>query len=122
MPAQLVDVGQHLGHRGVENFRDFVADPLSSIRRIYDHFGFTLSAEGERRMRGWIAANPQFNRRVRVVLGPAVLNIERSGCARGAQEAARPKVRGTRWASWLARFSRPAKSEACKSTVMNVNW
>ncbi len=48
-PAQFYDL----------HFRDFVADPLSSIRRIYDHFGFTLSAEGERRMRGWIAANPQ---------------------------------------------------------------
>lgn len=40
-------------------FHDFVADPLGSIRRIYEHFGLALSADGERRLRGWIERNPQ---------------------------------------------------------------
>ena len=28
------------------------------VRRIYDHFGFVLSAEAESRMRRFLAANP----------------------------------------------------------------
>jgi hypothetical protein len=41
------------------HFRDVVSDPVGAVKRIYDHFGFTLSAEGESRMRAWQAENPQ---------------------------------------------------------------
>jgi hypothetical protein len=40
-------------------FEDFVADPVGSVRRIYDHFGQLLSEEGERRLRAYVAENPQ---------------------------------------------------------------
>jgi hypothetical protein len=40
-------------------FRELVADPVDAIARLYDHFGFELSAEAERRMRAWQADNPQ---------------------------------------------------------------
>jgi len=41
------------------HFGDLVADPVGAVGRIYDHFGFSLSAEGEQRMRRWHADNPQ---------------------------------------------------------------
>jgi hypothetical protein len=40
-------------------FRDMITDPVAAIARAYDHFGFALSAEGERRMRDWHRTNPQ---------------------------------------------------------------
>lgn len=40
-------------------FRELVADPVGQVARLYDHFGFELSAEAERRMRHWHATNPQ---------------------------------------------------------------
>ena len=40
-------------------FRELVADPVGAIARLYDHFGFELSADAERRMRAWQADNPQ---------------------------------------------------------------
>jgi len=36
-----------------------MADPIGSVRRIYDHFGQELSAEGEKRLQEWQAAHPQ---------------------------------------------------------------
>jgi hypothetical protein len=41
------------------DFRALVADPVAAVARLYDHFGFALSAEAERRMRAWHATNPQ---------------------------------------------------------------
>lgn len=41
------------------HFRDVVGDPVAAVKRIYDHFGFALSPEGERAMRAWHADNPQ---------------------------------------------------------------
>jgi len=48
-PAQFVDL----------HFREFVADPIASVRRIYDRFGLTLTPEAEKRMRAWQASNPE---------------------------------------------------------------
>ena len=36
---------------------DIRDDPLGVVARIYDHFGLTLSAEAEQRMRAWAAHN-----------------------------------------------------------------
>jgi hypothetical protein len=41
------------------SFHELVADPVGAIARMYDHFGFTWTAEGERRMRAWHEGNPQ---------------------------------------------------------------
>lgn len=46
-PMQFLDI----------DHRCFVADPLSTIRSIYEYFGFTLSPDAEQQMRAWIAAN-----------------------------------------------------------------
>jgi len=40
-------------------FRDFMADPLGSVRRIYARFDQPLSAEGEQKLREWQRAHPQ---------------------------------------------------------------
>ncbi|MFN8544119.1 MAG: sulfotransferase [Candidatus Binatia bacterium] len=48
-PAQFFDL----------HFHDFVGDPIGSVRRIYDRFDLTLSAEGERRLRAWQQAHPE---------------------------------------------------------------
>jgi len=40
-------------------FRDFVGREVETIRRLYAHFGLTLSAEAETRMRRFLAANPK---------------------------------------------------------------
>ena len=34
-------------------------DPVGGVKRMYQHFGLELSAEAERRMRGWHANHPQ---------------------------------------------------------------
>ena len=39
-------------------FREFMADPLATIRKIYERFGLDLSAEAEKCMRDFLAANP----------------------------------------------------------------
>jgi len=38
---------------------DLVARPIETVARIYDRFGLVLDAATERRMRAWLAANPQ---------------------------------------------------------------
>lgn len=38
--------------------RCFVADPLGTVRSIYEYFGYTLSAHAEQQMRAWVAASP----------------------------------------------------------------
>ncbi len=47
-PAQLHDVF----------FRDFVADPIGSVRTIYERFGLVLTEEAEQRMRTWQSGDP----------------------------------------------------------------
>ena len=39
-------------------FRDFIADPIASVRAIYARFGLELSADAERRMRAWQGGDP----------------------------------------------------------------
>jgi len=41
------------------HFREFLADPLETVRRIYSNFGIQLGAEAERRMRRFLATHPQ---------------------------------------------------------------
>jgi hypothetical protein len=41
---------------------DYVAlrrDPIAAVRRIYDHFGWSLSQEAERRMRAVLTSQPR---------------------------------------------------------------
>jgi hypothetical protein len=40
------------------DYRDLHADPLGTVRHIYDHFGIVLSQEVEARMKSWIADSP----------------------------------------------------------------
>lgn len=48
-PAQFYDL----------HFKDFVEDPIGSVKRIYAHFGQELSPEGEQRLAAWQRDNPQ---------------------------------------------------------------
>ncbi|MBY0279209.1 sulfotransferase [Candidatus Binatia bacterium] len=41
------------------HFRDFLADPLRTVRGIYERLGLELSADAEARMRAFVTANPQ---------------------------------------------------------------
>lgn len=41
------------------DFREFLRDEIAMVRRIYEHFGMTLSAAAEERMRRFLAANPR---------------------------------------------------------------
>jgi hypothetical protein len=40
-------------------FREFMADPIATIRRIYERLGLELEPEAEKRMRAFLADNPQ---------------------------------------------------------------
>jgi hypothetical protein len=40
------------------HFTEFVADPLATVRTIYQHVGMKLTAETETRMREFLASNP----------------------------------------------------------------
>jgi hypothetical protein len=40
-------------------YADLVADPVSAVRRIYEHFGETVSSLHERRMHAWMRERPQ---------------------------------------------------------------
>ncbi len=40
-------------------FEDIVSDPAGALKRMYDHFGFDWSSEGEAAIRGWHGRNPQ---------------------------------------------------------------
>lgn len=48
-PSRFVDV----------DYRQFVADPMASVRRIYQAFDLKLSPDTERTMHEYVAANPQ---------------------------------------------------------------
>lgn len=48
-PQQVFDV----------RFEELVADPLGTVRRIYDRFGFSFDPRMEAGMQQWLAANPQ---------------------------------------------------------------
>jgi hypothetical protein len=41
------------------HFSEVRKDPMDAVRRLYDHFGFSLGDEAERRMRAHLAANPR---------------------------------------------------------------
>lgn len=41
------------------HFDDFMADPIASVKRIYDRFDQELSPEGERLLRAWQADHPR---------------------------------------------------------------
>lgn len=38
-------------------FHELRADPIAAVHRLYEHFGFGLSDEAERRMRAWVVHN-----------------------------------------------------------------
>jgi hypothetical protein len=40
-------------------FRDFMADPIGSVKHIYAHFDQTLSPEGEKQLQAWQDEHPQ---------------------------------------------------------------
>jgi len=40
-------------------FKDLVSDPIDTVGRIYDHFGYTRSTEMDTRMAAWMSANPR---------------------------------------------------------------
>lgn len=40
-------------------FAEIVADPVAAVKRMYDHFGFVLSSQAEKRMRDWYGSHPQ---------------------------------------------------------------
>jgi hypothetical protein len=48
-PSQVLDV----------QFHDLMRDEIATVRRIYSHFGLTLSPDAEARMRAFLAANPR---------------------------------------------------------------
>jgi len=48
-PSQVLDV----------QFHDLMRDEIATVRQIYSHFGLTLSASAEERMRAFLAANPR---------------------------------------------------------------
>lgn len=51
---------QHPGAAVLDvHYRDLIADKLGTVRRIYRHFGLTLSAEAEAAMQAFIGDNPQ---------------------------------------------------------------
>jgi Sulfotransferase family len=41
------------------DYRDLTADPMRTVRQIYEFFAMTLSADAEARMRRFLAENPQ---------------------------------------------------------------
>jgi hypothetical protein len=48
-PARFCDV----------RYADLMRDPFATLSRVYDHFGLSLGAEAERRMRDYLAAKPR---------------------------------------------------------------
>lgn len=40
-------------------FRDFVSDPIASVRRIYEYFGLPFTEKSEHSLRQWHDANPK---------------------------------------------------------------
>lgn len=40
-------------------YLDLVRDPLATVRRIYDHYGLSMTDETARSMKDWLASNPQ---------------------------------------------------------------
>jgi hypothetical protein len=40
-------------------FNDFLSDPMAVVRTVYDRLGIELTAEAEKAMRSFLAANPQ---------------------------------------------------------------
>jgi hypothetical protein len=48
-PSQVIDV----------QFHELVRDEIATVRRIYEHFGMTLTPDAEARMRAFLAANPR---------------------------------------------------------------
>ena len=40
-------------------YHELLGDPIGTVRQIYGHFGLTLTAEAERRMRSHLAGHPQ---------------------------------------------------------------
>jgi hypothetical protein len=40
-------------------YPDLMEDPIEAVRRIYEHFGYEMSAEFQRRMEAWIEGNPK---------------------------------------------------------------
>jgi len=41
------------------HYDELTKDPIAAVRRIYDHFGYTMTDEAERRMRKFLVENPK---------------------------------------------------------------
>lgn len=41
------------------HFRDFLADPIATVRAIYERLGLELTPVAEQKMRAFLQANPQ---------------------------------------------------------------
>ena len=58
------------------HFGELMADQIGMVRRIYTHFGMTLSADAEARMRRFLAENPSDKHgRHAYTLGAAGLDV-----------------------------------------------
>jgi hypothetical protein len=76
-------------------FAEFMRDEIGMVRRIYEHFGLTLGAEAEARMRRFLAANPRDKHGAhRYTLGEAALD---------------PAVERRRYAAYQERFAVPSE-------------
>src|SRR5262249_483751 len=91
-PSQVLDV----------QFHDLMRDEIATVRQIYSHFGLTLSASAEERMRAFLAANPR----------------EKHGAHRYALSAAGldEATERRRYAAYEARFAIPPEPADCIPT------
>lgn len=51
--------GKHKAQIFDSQYVDYMRDPMGAVAAIYDHFGMTLTAEAETRMRAFLAENKQ---------------------------------------------------------------
>ena len=105
------------------HYRALLRDPVGTVRRIGDHFGFDVSTEFERRIRDWLDRNPQHKH------GAHRYSLEQFGldrqktertlapCRDQAEASSRPA-----WAStpaepdrpWQGRSSPVGQASACR--------
>lgn len=73
------------------HYREIVADPIGSVRRVYDHFSLSLSEDAVNRMRSFLEANPKDKH------GRHRYTLEEFGLDQSAEEH--------RYAAYMDRFS-----------------
>ena len=82
-PSRFVDV----------DYRQFVEDPMASVKQIYDAFGIELAAPTEQAMRAYVTDNPQKKH------GSHEYSLEQYGLS--------PEAVRTRLSSYIERFDLP---------------